>query len=46
MNMAKKATSKVDNFVAGRADDKKIVGCHSVKELVAALKRPRNVMRM
>ena len=38
--------ARVDDFVAGRAKGKKIVGCHSVKELVAALKRPRKVMLM
>src|ERR1700686_5391110 len=37
---------RVDAFVAGRAKGKRIVGCHSVTELVAALKRPRKVMRM
>src|ERR1700748_1495056 len=35
-----------NDFVAGRAKGKRIVGCHSVKELVAALKRPRKVMIM
>src|SRR5438093_1200615 len=38
--------ARVDSFVAGRAQGKKIVGCHSVKELVAALKRPRKIMIM
>src|SRR5258707_10552180 len=38
--------ARVDDFVAGRAKGKKIIGCHSVKELVAALKRPRKVMIM
>jgi 6-phosphogluconate dehydrogenase len=38
--------SRVDDFLAGRAKGKRIVGCHSVKELVAALKRPRKVMMM
>lgn len=38
--------ARVDDFVAGRAKGKKIVGCRSVKELVAALKRPRKVMIM
>jgi 6-phosphogluconate dehydrogenase len=38
--------ARVDDFLAGRAKGKKIVGCHSVKELVAALKRPRKVMMM
>src|SRR5262252_8047808 len=33
-------------FVAGRAKGKRIVGCHSVKDLVAALKKPRKVMIM
>jgi 6-phosphogluconate dehydrogenase len=41
-----RTTSKVDDFVGGRAKGKTIVGCHSVKELVAALKRPRKVMIM
>src|SRR5260370_22802065 len=38
--------ARVDDFVAGRAKGKRIVGCHSVQELVAALKRPRKVMMM
>src|ERR1700730_4433440 len=38
--------ARVDEFMAGRAKGKRIVGCHSVKELVAALKRPRKVMIM
>jgi 6-phosphogluconate dehydrogenase len=38
--------ARVDDFVAGRAKGKKIVGCHSVKDLVAALKKPRKVMIM
>jgi len=41
-----RTTSKVDNFIAGRAAGKKIVGRHTVKELVASLKRPRKVMLM
>jgi 6-phosphogluconate dehydrogenase len=41
-----RTTSKVDDFVRGRGKDKKIVGCHSVKELVASLKRPRKIMIM
>jgi 6-phosphogluconate dehydrogenase len=41
-----RTTAKVDDFVAGRARGKKVVGCHSVRELVAALKRPRKVMIM
>src|SRR5260370_25235000 len=38
--------ARVDDFVAGRAYGKRIIGCHSVKDLVAALKRPRKVMMM
>src|ERR1700731_5386392 len=38
--------SRVDESLAGRAKGKRILGCHSVKELVAALKRPRKVMIM
>ncbi len=41
-----RTTSKVDDFVQGRAAGKKIIGCHSVKEFCAALKRPRKVMLM
>jgi 6-phosphogluconate dehydrogenase len=41
-----RTTARVDDFVAGRAKGKKIRGCHSVQELVAALKRPRKVMIM
>ena len=41
-----RTTSRVDNFVNARAKGKKIIGCHSVKELVAALKRPRKIMIM
>jgi 6-phosphogluconate dehydrogenase len=38
--------ARVDEFLAGRAKGKRILGCHAVKELVAALKRPRKVMMM
>src|SRR5262245_34549576 len=38
--------ARVDSFLADRAKGKRIIGCHSVKELVAALKRPRKVMIM
>jgi len=41
-----RTTSKVDDFLAGRAKGKNIVGCRSVEELAAALKRPRKVMLM
>jgi 6-phosphogluconate dehydrogenase len=41
-----RTTSKVDEFVAGRAKGKKFVGCHSVEQLVKSLARPRKVMMM
>ncbi|MDB2685937.1 decarboxylating NADP(+)-dependent phosphogluconate dehydrogenase [Mariniblastus sp.] len=41
-----RTTSKVDNFIAGRAKDKPIVGTHSLEELCSKLKRPRRVMIM
>ena len=41
-----RTVEKVDNFVHGRANGKKIVGTHSIPELVASLKSPRKVMLM
>jgi 6-phosphogluconate dehydrogenase len=41
-----RTTSKVDSFVSGRGRGKKIIGCHTVQELVAALKPPRKIMIM
>jgi len=41
-----RTTSVVDAFMAGRAKGKKFVGCHSITELVAALKSPRKIMMM
>ena len=41
-----RTTSKVDDFVNGRAKGKKIVGTHSLTDLVKALKHPRKVMMM
>jgi 6-phosphogluconate dehydrogenase len=38
--------SKVDDFVNGRAKGKKIIGCRSIGELTANLKKPRKVMLM
>jgi 6-phosphogluconate dehydrogenase len=39
-----RTVEKVDKFVNGRGKDKNIVGCHSIEELAANLKRPRKVM--
>jgi 6-phosphogluconate dehydrogenase len=41
-----RTTSKVDEFLAGPARGKPIVGCRSPRELVGSLKRPRRVMTM
>ena len=41
-----RTTSKVDEFVANEAAGTKIVGTHSIEELVSQLKRPRRVMLM
>src|SRR5258707_11999226 len=41
-----RTTSKVDHFASGRGKGKKIVGCHTVQDLIAALKRPRKIMIM
>ena len=41
-----RTVSKVDNFIEGRARGKNIIGCHSVEEFCAALKKPRKVMLM
>lgn len=41
-----RTTSKVTDFVEGRAKGKNIIGAMSVEELVSSLKRPRKVMMM
>src|SRR6516165_7071473 len=41
-----RTTQRVDEFLAGRAKGKRIIGCQSLKELVASLKKPRKVMIM
>ena len=41
-----RTTSKVDDFIAGGAAGKNIVGCHSIEELVDNLASPRKVMLM
>ena len=41
-----RTTSKVDDFMQGRAAGKNFVGCHSVEELIQNLSRPRKVMLM
>ena len=41
-----RTTSKVDEFIAGRAKGKRISGSHSLEELVGSLATPRKVMMM
>ena len=41
-----RTVARVDEFLAGRAMGKTVIGCHSIPELCAALKRPRKVMMM
>jgi 6-phosphogluconate dehydrogenase len=41
-----RTVSKVDDFIAGRAKGKNIIGCHSIQEFCANLKTPRKVMLM
>ena len=41
-----RTTSKVTNFVEGRAKGKNIIGCLSMEELAESLKKPRKVMMM
>ncbi len=39
-----RTVDKVDRFMANEAKGTKIIGCHSLEEFVASLKRPRRVM--
>ncbi len=41
-----RTTSRVDEFLAGRARGKRIVGAHSLPDFVGQLKRPRRIMLM
>jgi 6-phosphogluconate dehydrogenase len=41
-----RTTSKVDDFIAGPADGKSIIGTHSLEEFCASLKAPRRIMLM
>jgi 6-phosphogluconate dehydrogenase len=38
--------SKVDDFLASEAKDTRVIGTHSIEEMVAQLKKPRHVMLM
>jgi 6-phosphogluconate dehydrogenase len=41
-----RTVSKVDEFLAKEANGTKVVGAHSIEEMVALLKKPRRVMLM
>ncbi len=41
-----RTTSRTDEFIAERAQGKKIVGCHTLEELIGSLSRPRKIMMM
>jgi 6-phosphogluconate dehydrogenase len=41
-----RTVSKVDEFIAGRAAEKSIIGAHSLEQFVGQLERPRKVMLM
>lgn len=41
-----RTTSKVTNFVEGRAKGRNIIGCYSIEELAQNLAKPRKVMMM
>ncbi len=41
-----RTVSKVDDFINGEAKGRRVIGTHSIEELVAVLKRPRRVMLM
>ncbi|HEX4149729.1 MAG TPA: decarboxylating NADP(+)-dependent phosphogluconate dehydrogenase [Pirellulales bacterium] len=41
-----RTTKVVDDFIAGRAKGKQFVGCHTVKDLVTSLAKPRKVLLM
>ena len=41
-----RTTEKVDRFIQNEADGTRVIGTHSVEELISTLKRPRRVMLM
>ena len=41
-----RTVSRVDAFTNGRAKGKRIIGCHSLQELIGSLKKPRKIMMM
>src|ERR1043165_6640341 len=41
-----RTVSKVDEFLANEAKGTKVVGAHSIEDMIAKLKRPRRIMLM
>jgi 6-phosphogluconate dehydrogenase len=41
-----RTVEKVDAFINSRGKGKRVIGCHSVKELADSLKKPRRIMMM
>lgn len=41
-----RTTSVTDEFLAGKAAGRRVVGCHSLEDVVRSLKRPRKVMML
>ena len=41
-----RTVSKVDDFMNGRAKDKKFFGAHSLEEFVGSLTRPRKIIML
>src|SRR4051812_26721933 len=41
-----RTTSRVDEFLANEAKGTKIIGTHSIPELVSKLKKPRRIMML
>ena len=41
-----RTTEKVDKFLANEAKGTKVVGAHSLEEMVSKLKKPRRVMML
>src|SRR5687767_10140783 len=41
-----RTVSKVDDFIANEAKGTKVIGAHSIEEMVKLLKRPRRIMLM
>ena len=41
-----RTVEKVDKFLANEAKGTKIIGAHSIKEMIDSLKKPRRIMLM